>query len=129
MEISRTMGNENGKVTIPEVEDYPKMSATCFCVRRMSCSHPSQIELTHFSSAHKQVHMWKKCEDKYLLVVMDVSSGGELYQRLLSDRKQYDEPLLWQWASDLAVGVRDIHARNVCHLDLKPQVGMPLCLK
>ena len=53
------------------------------------------------------------------LLGLDVREYGQRVYRVNKPAAfEVDEAWLWAWASQLAYGIRDMHARAVAHLDL-----------
>ena len=88
------------------------------------CVRETETQQRVVSEYVAKVHHWKVCSDKFLLVVMEVAAGGELFDVLVNKDKAaaIDEAQRWEWIWQLLQGIANCHERGVAHLDLKAQV-------
>lgn len=74
-----------------------------------SLSHPNVVRVLDFFSAHDTAYM-----------VMSHESGGTLKDRILAQKKPPAELWVRQTFLELLDGLREVHARRLLHLDIKP---------
>ena len=72
-------------------------------------SHPNVVRVLDFFSAHDTAYM-----------VMSYERGGTLKDRILAQKKPPAELWLRQTFLELLDGLREVHARRLLHLDIKP---------
>jgi len=59
-----------------------------------------------------------------LAIVMDYAEGGDLAKRIgqtRSRRETFDEPQVLRWLTQIALGLKHLHQRQIIHRDMKPQ--------
>jgi len=74
-----------------------------------SLSHPNVVRVLDFFRAHDTAYM-----------VMSHETGGTLKDRILAQKKPPPELWLRQTFVELLDGLREVHARRLLHLDIKP---------
>lgn len=72
-------------------------------------AHPNVVRVLDFFRAHDTAYM-----------VMSHESGGTLKDRILAQKKPPPELWLRQTFVELLDGLREVHARRLLHLDIKP---------
>lgn len=63
-------------------------------------------------------------ENGVLSIVMDFAEGGDLAQRISCSREKretFAEAQIARWFTQVALGLKHLHARHIVHRDLKPQ--------
>jgi len=86
----------------------------------------NEVRLMHFSREHPHIiRVYLVFEDiKYLHIVMEHCSGGELFKRITSDgvgNKDFTEAKASKVIGQIVSAVNHIHSLNVAHCDLKPE--------
>jgi serine/threonine protein kinase len=74
-----------------------------------SLAHPNVVRVLDFFRAHDTAYM-----------VMSHESGGTLKDRILAQKKPPPELWVRQTFVELLDGLREVHARRLLHLDIKP---------
>jgi len=74
-----------------------------------SLSHPNVVKVLDFFREHDTAYM-----------VMPHESGGTLKDRILAQKKPPPELWIRQTFVELLDGLREVHARRLLHLDIKP---------
>jgi serine/threonine protein kinase len=86
-------------------------------ILRMVCqaNHPNIIGLQDFFT-----------KEPHLYIVMELADGDLAH--LLYNRQPTPRRLLLEILAQIVRGVTHLHELGLCHRDLKPQNGMPVCI-
>jgi len=62
--------------------------------------------------------------DGTLAIVMDYAEGGDLAKRISHNsrvRESFDETQITRWLTQIVLGMKHLHHRQIIHRDMKPQ--------
>ncbi|TGZ63952.1 hypothetical protein CRM22_006631 [Opisthorchis felineus] len=70
----------------------------------------------------KLIRLHEAFEDKNeMALVMELLSGGELFDRIADDRNQMSEAEVANYIRQVCEGIQHMHDNNIIHLDVKPE--------
>ncbi|KAI8085773.1 kinase-like domain-containing protein [Gilbertella persicaria] len=82
------------------------------------------IEVDHLRRVKQSkhcVHMIDAWEEKgFLYIQLELCSNGSLDRYIQLKHENIDEQTVWKIFYEIVLGLQDIHAANIVHLDLKP---------
>jgi len=60
-------------------------------------------------------------EEKHVYLVMECCEGGDIGERVISQKAQVSEEQSAEWSRQMCAAVASLHGMRICHRDLKPQ--------
>ncbi|GAA49621.1 twitchin, partial [Clonorchis sinensis] len=82
----------------------------------------NEIEVMKELHHPKLIRLHEAFEDKNeMALVMELLSGGELFDRIADDRNQMSEAEVANYIRQVCEGIQHMHDNNIIHLDVKPE--------
>jgi serine/threonine protein kinase len=104
----------NGATVLPNTDDVAlfRHGLKCFFDEGLALAkidHPNIVRVINFFRANETVYM-----------VMQYEHGQSLQDYILGELESLPEPIIKRIFSELAKGLREVHAQKLLHLDIKP---------
>lgn len=104
----------NGATVLPNADDVAlfRHGLKCFFDEGLALAkidHPNIVRVINFFRANETVYM-----------VMQYEHGQSLQDYILGELESLPEPIIKRIFSELAKGLREVHAQKLLHLDIKP---------